>query len=40
MSIATGILLVIAIIALAVAAWALMERRKTLRLRGKYGPEL
>jgi hypothetical protein len=39
MSIATGILLIVAIIALAIAAWAVVERRKTLRLRGKYGPE-
>lgn len=39
MGIATGILLIIAIVALAIAAWALTQRRKTLRLRGKYGPE-
>jgi hypothetical protein len=31
MSIATGILLIIAIIALAIAAWALIERRKYRR---------
>jgi hypothetical protein len=39
MSSTNVILLVIVIVALAVAAWALIERRKTLRLRGKYGPE-
>lgn len=39
MSNTTAILLVIVIVALAIAAWAFFERQKTLRLRGKYGPE-
>jgi hypothetical protein len=39
MSVATGILLIIAIVAIAIAAWAIIQRQKTLRLRGKYGPE-
>jgi FtsZ-interacting cell division protein ZipA len=39
MSSTTVILLVIAIVALAVAGWAFLQRQKTLRLRGKYGPE-
>ena len=39
MGIAAGILLIIAIVAVAVAAWALIQRQKTLRLRGKFGPE-
>jgi hypothetical protein len=39
MSNTTAILLVIVIVALAVAAWAFIQRQKTLRLRGKYGPE-
>ncbi|HEX5228732.1 MAG TPA: hypothetical protein VFW44_13525 [Bryobacteraceae bacterium] len=39
MSSTTAILIVIAIVALAVAAWALIERQKTRRLRGKFGPE-
>lgn len=39
MSSTTAILLVIVIVALAVAAWALIERQKTRRLRGKFGPE-
>lgn len=39
MSTATGILIIVAIIAIATAAWAIIERRKTRRLRGKFGPE-
>jgi hypothetical protein len=39
MSNTTAILMVVVILALAVAAWAFIERRKTLRLRGRYGPE-
>jgi hypothetical protein len=39
MSTTTAILIVVVIIALAVAVWAYIERQKTLRLRGKYGPE-
>ena len=39
MSTTTAISIVVVILALAVAAWAYIERRKTLRLRGKYGPE-
>jgi hypothetical protein len=39
MSSTTIILLIIVVLALAVAAWALIERQKTRRLRGKYGPE-
>ena len=39
MSSTTVILLVIVIVALAIAAWALIQRQKTLRMRGKYGPE-
>jgi hypothetical protein len=39
MSSTTAILIVVLIIAVAVAAWALIERRKTRDLRGKYGPE-
>jgi hypothetical protein len=39
MSSTTAILLVMVIVALAVAAWALIQRQKTLKLRGKYGPE-
>jgi FtsZ-interacting cell division protein ZipA len=35
----TIILLVIAIVAVAVAAWAYFERQKTLKLRSKFGPE-
>jgi hypothetical protein len=39
MSSTTVILLVIVIMALAIAAWALIQRQKTRRMRGKYGPE-
>ncbi len=35
----TIILLIIAIIAVGVAAWAYFERQKTLKLRSKFGPE-
>jgi hypothetical protein len=31
--------IVIAVLAIAVAAWALMERQITQRLRSKFGPE-
>jgi FtsZ-interacting cell division protein ZipA len=39
MSITTVILVIVAVIAVAVAAWAYMQREKTLKLRKKYGPE-
>ena len=39
MSSTTAILIVVIILALAFAAWAYWERQKTLKLRGKYGPE-
>jgi len=39
MSSTTVILLIVAIAAIAVAAWAYLERQKTLKLRNKYGPE-
>jgi hypothetical protein len=39
MSSTTAILIILVILALAVAAWALMERQKTRKLRGRYGPE-
>ncbi len=39
MSTTTAILIVVVILALAIAAWAYIERQKTLRLRNKYGLE-
>lgn len=39
MSTATFIAVVIAIIAIAIAAWALLRSRNTVRLRTKFGPE-
>jgi FtsZ-interacting cell division protein ZipA len=39
MSITTIILVIVAVIAVAVAAWAYIQREKTLKLRNKYGPE-
>lgn len=39
MNIATVVAIVIAILAIAVAAWAVLERQKTLRLRKRFGPE-
>jgi hypothetical protein len=39
MSSTTVVLIFVAILALAVAAWAFLDRQRTLKLRGKYGPE-
>ena len=39
MSTSNIIWLIVVIIAAAIAAWALIERQKTLKLRGKFGPE-
>jgi hypothetical protein len=39
MSGTTMILIVVVILALAIAGWAMMQRQKTLRLRNRYGPE-
>jgi hypothetical protein len=39
MNIATIVAIVVAILAIAVAVWAVLERQKTLRLRKRFGPE-
>jgi FtsZ-interacting cell division protein ZipA len=39
MSTETLVAIMVAIIAIAVAAWAVMERQKTRRLRDRFGPE-
>ncbi len=39
MSPITAILIVLLVIAMAVAVWAILERRRALRIRQKFGPE-
>jgi hypothetical protein len=39
MSATTAILIVLLLIAIAVAVWAMLERRRALRIRQKFGPE-